>query len=670
MKKKITLIIGLLSTVLCASAQEQEIEVFLNENMLKNINLNVELNNSIDYTPGNFLLLSSFNQFYALGRNSMFPVLEKTENKIDAFSIATVDSILLIISDKILYQTDSEGKMVKLQDLPADKMGIASDKDGIYLFEQTDIKNKQEYSLFSLSREVVITKLISIQTPVSSVLKYQSILFFTSQNKIYYVVEDGDRYEELFTLSDDNNDKIISLVGDIENQALYFSTTDTVYRIKENQLDYVCTDFGGILRYDGEGLLIFNPGKSLIIRIRNNILYNTIEEKTVNIPEQSEETIVVSSTDTISLASLPNSEPVVAPPVSISAPAVTPEPPVVKPETAPETPIVKPETAPETAVVKPKIATETPVVKPTTTPETPPAKTQPQQPKETEQQPNMMGAIDYVTEVKELVDLFQSKQRGFMATVLEWNRQVEVILSEIDRANSSIAQTEKKLDDTKNSAATGITQQINALKSTLTQQRTQLRYLKQKQTSKGMEIIGQLKRIAKQDASDINRKFGETGKKITTSTTFPALSEKRITITFSEEIEKLPISEYLKATNELRFWYKNIEKSFSEIINKQNQRAQNSIDKDGKLSIQLQNLWKQLSEYQQDPKIRKKEIKDLKKEISTLEKERKNVSKQMKKEAGDFAAYLKAYNKEIQTEYKARIQNVTEEIDYSFQQNF
>ena len=277
MKKKITVIISLLSVFLYTFAQEREIDVFLNENMLKSINLKIDFINSIDCTYENFLLLASSNQFYALGQNSIFPIFEKTKNKIDVFSISTIEGNFLIISDKTLYRTNSDGKMVKIKDLPTAKMGIASDKDETYLFEQTEIKSKKEYALFSLSKNVVLTKIISTQAPVNSVLKYDSILFFTSQNKIYYLKENNYEYEEIFTLWGNNN-KIISLAGDIENQALYFSTSDTVYRIKDEQLDYVCTDFGGILKYDGEGLLVFNPEKSLIVRLNNNILYPSVEE--------------------------------------------------------------------------------------------------------------------------------------------------------------------------------------------------------------------------------------------------------------------------------------------------------------------------------------------------------------------------------------------------------
>jgi hypothetical protein len=69
---------------------------------------------------------------------------------------------------------------------------------------------------------------------------------------------------------------IISITGDTINQAIYFSTQDTIYRIQNGELEYISTEFGGILNYDGEGLLIFNPENNLIIRLRNSILYPSL----------------------------------------------------------------------------------------------------------------------------------------------------------------------------------------------------------------------------------------------------------------------------------------------------------------------------------------------------------------------------------------------------------
>jgi hypothetical protein len=102
---------------LTANAQQNEIEadIFLNETMLKTISTNVKFNQSIDYTKGSYLMLASSNQFYVLGLGGIGAVFERTKNPIDAFSVATSDSLLLFVSNKSLFQIDTLGKFVKFR---------------------------------------------------------------------------------------------------------------------------------------------------------------------------------------------------------------------------------------------------------------------------------------------------------------------------------------------------------------------------------------------------------------------------------------------------------------------------------------------------------------------------------------------------------------------------
>ncbi|MDR1341316.1 MAG: hypothetical protein LBK58_14880 [Prevotellaceae bacterium] len=480
-------------------------------------------------------------------------------------------------------------------------------------------------------------------TSITSLLESEESLFFSSKNKLFCIDIKNKKISELYSFPEKESE-IISIANDNLNHALYFSTKDTIYRIFNNEIEIVNIDFGGILRYDGEGLLIFNPEQSLIVRLRNNILYNTGQTPENPVAQSKEEATV--APDPVSTVTLPDSKSETLPDkVSVVEPSVSPTKTVVE-----EMPASKQAIDMETPVEK----TQSPQAESSDPPATLPA--------------NVREAIDYVSEVKELVDLLQIKQKDFTNTILKWNQQINAVLEEIDHTNSAIAKTEKELEDTKNSAATGVSQKINELRSTLNTQRNVLKQVKQKQADKGTETVKQLQEIAKRDAGDIGKQFAETAKEITPTTTFPALSKKRTRVRFSEKPEKPNIVEYLKATDELPVWYWNVEKSFLKTIDEQNRKVQSFIDEDAKLSIRLQSLMEQLSEYQKEPKIRKKEIKDLKKEVAAVEKERKNVSKQMKKEADSFAASLKNYNREIQDEYKKRIQNVAEEINYSFHQ--
>jgi uncharacterized protein YlxW (UPF0749 family) len=287
-----------------------------------------------------------------------------------------------------------------------------------------------------------------------------------------------------------------------------------------------------------------------------------------------------------------------------------------------------------------------------------------------EQQPVETQAIDYVTEVKALVDLFKLKQEKFIGIIYKWNEQITNILRQIDNTNVALAQTENSLESTKNAKAISSEQEVNTLKNKLNTQRTSLKQLKNTLAGKGSEIAKQLNDMAKQDIGDIDNKFDEVCKQISPSTSFPALSNKTVTVAFTAKIEDLQTVKYLRATNELRFWFYNAENSFREIIEARTQQARDFIEKDSQMYQQQQNFNDSLSEYQKESKTRKKEIKDLKQKISDLEKERKNMAKTMEKAAKTFADYLKNYNKTVQTEYKRRIQNVTEEINYSFRENF
>ena len=258
-----------------AQLQKNEPEIFLNEAMLKSISFNANFNNSIDYTRGNLLLLSSYNQFYVLGVGGIAPIFEKTNNKIDAFSVATFDKILMVISGKSLLQIDSIGNFIKVMTLPDDKMGIASGNSRIYLFNQSIQNNKTDYSLFSLTTDLELKKIVSFKTPITAVYEYGSDLFFTTENKLYRANDVIKAYTEVVALPQEKN-TIVSIVGDTINNAFYISTKDAIYRINQNNvLECISTDFGGILKYDGEGLLVFNPENSLIVRFRNNILYSS-----------------------------------------------------------------------------------------------------------------------------------------------------------------------------------------------------------------------------------------------------------------------------------------------------------------------------------------------------------------------------------------------------------
>jgi len=259
-----------------------KMDIILNNVMLKEAKINTKFINAIDYTPNGFLLLFSSNQFYMLGMGSMLPLFNKTKITIDAYT-TTQGRALWVVSDDKLCSIDSTGNLYTLYKLPISNAGIVSGNDAntAYIYDRTYQKDKKEYAIYQAS-EKKYTRLASTSAPILSAHEYKTSLLFSSENKIICADSKTKTFFDLFILSQKQN--IISITGDTVHQVIYFSTPDTIYRVKEGKLEYVNTEFGGTLKYDGEGLLIFKPEKSLIVRFRNNILYPVADKKSELLP--------------------------------------------------------------------------------------------------------------------------------------------------------------------------------------------------------------------------------------------------------------------------------------------------------------------------------------------------------------------------------------------------
>ncbi len=263
-----------LSTSVLSQTSKGEPDIFLNEKLLSKASFNVKFIESIDYTKNGLILLSSIDQFYLVGIGGIIPLFEKTKLKIENFSVATEDSTLLAINNKTLYRVDSSGSFVKLMTLPNEKMAVYSGKNKIYLYDKFEKRNKTNYSIYAIDKLGRLNKLVSIQSPISSIFEYNAELFFSSQKKVYHANDITNQFSQLIDLNQEK-ENIISITGDYKHNTLYLSTKNTLLRVNNDSLEYLTKEFGGVLKYDGEGLLVFNPDRKLIVRFRNNILYKT-----------------------------------------------------------------------------------------------------------------------------------------------------------------------------------------------------------------------------------------------------------------------------------------------------------------------------------------------------------------------------------------------------------
>jgi len=268
-----------------AQVKEQvKADILLDNAFLEQMHIDTKFINSIEYTSEGFLLLSSINQFYLLGIGGAVPIFESWEGKtgVESFTV-TSDGVLMMVSGNTLYRAYSNPSFIKVLDIPDNDMGISSKYKDVYVYDRIQKKNKKDYSIYQVSENKKITPLVKISTPILSVFELPSQLLFSTENILFSIDINTKKMFQILALPQE--DAITSIVGDTINHAFYFSTDQAIYRIKDNNTEIISNDFGGTLKYDGEGLVVFNAEKRLIVRLRNNILYPpTPEPKDLLLP--------------------------------------------------------------------------------------------------------------------------------------------------------------------------------------------------------------------------------------------------------------------------------------------------------------------------------------------------------------------------------------------------
>jgi len=218
-------------------------DILLDNTLLNQLNINAQFINSIEYTSDGFLLLASANQFYILGNGGIVPIFDSWENNTEIASFTvTANGILMAVSKNGLYTANNSSSFSKIV-IPDSGMGVTSQYlDDIFVYDKILKNDKKVYSIYHISETEKIESLITISTPILSVFESQSQLIFSTKNHVFSV----DIYtKQLFHLFSSPYDAdIISIAGDTYNKTLYFSTENSIYRIKNNQIELLCKEFG------------------------------------------------------------------------------------------------------------------------------------------------------------------------------------------------------------------------------------------------------------------------------------------------------------------------------------------------------------------------------------------------------------------------------------------
>jgi hypothetical protein len=241
-----------------SSAKEDSlrIEVLLTAKMLSDVQIEANFINDLDITSDRLILLSTSNRFYLLGWGGIEAVGQNVTDTIRSFAY-TPDGFVMAVRDKELCYMDSLGNISKLFGLPANAMGISAGKYVMYIYDRD--KGKTKYALYAIARGGKYTR------PINSVVEFSNSLLFATGNAVFRIDQKNKDLKVVVALP--KGKEIKSVTADSSNNRIYFSTDSTVYALKDSGAVIISDEFGGMLRYFNNGLLVFNPEKKFLIRI-------------------------------------------------------------------------------------------------------------------------------------------------------------------------------------------------------------------------------------------------------------------------------------------------------------------------------------------------------------------------------------------------------------------
>lgn len=275
MKKYISLFITIFIIQQLLLGQENDnikADVFMTKKQLQTAQMDITFIPEFIKIPNNFIFLSSEQNLYILGREGLMKILIYSD--VNSFTLSSMGEFYFIQGDVLKKLNEPTNELIEVTNLPKPNMRISTGENALYIFDNEKISNSNNYSIYKLFSNNDYIKIIDVPSIINSVVEVENYVLFSTENKLYAVDIENKAVKEIAALHNEN-DKIISVNWDNTNNALYFSSEQAIFRMKEGKVDCVNDQFSGMLQCDDVGLVIFNPKEQFVVRIHNSALFSS-----------------------------------------------------------------------------------------------------------------------------------------------------------------------------------------------------------------------------------------------------------------------------------------------------------------------------------------------------------------------------------------------------------
>ncbi len=172
----------------------------------------------------------------------------------------TPEGLLMGVSSRKLVFLDSSGQLKPLFRLPGVGMSLVpGNGDSLLLFGRED---KGTWALYTIRPGRKVSLLLRSPKPITAAAETSSHILVVIDGALF-LVEHG----ELRLLAGEPKGTLTAVAADPDGKAIFVSDDRRIFRVNNRRLTVVADGFGGTLRWQRGGLLVFDPRRPLLVRL-------------------------------------------------------------------------------------------------------------------------------------------------------------------------------------------------------------------------------------------------------------------------------------------------------------------------------------------------------------------------------------------------------------------
>lgn len=213
---------------------------------------------SVAVTPNGVAVVGDGKNLWAVGASEIQQIAKI--HGLTSFAFSPEGLLVGVRARDLVYFDPKTGDVKTIFSLPGDGMRIVPGRrDHFYIF---GAEAKERYGLYELLPGRKVVKIVSSPVPITSVARVEDRTLLVAGGALYAVSG-----TQLRLIAGEPNGGLTSVGVDEAGERIYLSDSARIFEIQRSGTAALFGDLGGTLYWCDGGLLVFNPGKRLLVRL-------------------------------------------------------------------------------------------------------------------------------------------------------------------------------------------------------------------------------------------------------------------------------------------------------------------------------------------------------------------------------------------------------------------